>query len=722
MKKIIFYFLPFLFMCTSIHSQENTKGDTNKKKSLNIEDAVLGYYKGLYPSSLTGISWTSENKYSYQSNDEFIILEPNQNYNSKSRNTISIEDINSSFEGLELTGLPWGAAISKNTISFNHINSFYHLNLKDKTNDVIQYPENAASIDVSPNKKTVAYTIDNNLYIANKNNSQTSITNYKDKNIVSGQAIHRFEFGISKGIFWSPSNNSLAFYQKDETDVAEYPLLNINTTPGSLTTTKYPMAGQKSEKARIGIYDFITKKSTYLNTGEIDDHYLTNLTWGPASKFIYVAEVNRDQNHMKLIKYNASTGKQEKILFEEKNDKWVEPEYGLYFLPGNNNEFIWLSERDGFMNLYHYNTDGKLIRQITNNKWVTTSILGINEKTNEIIFTGTGTDPREMHAFKVGIQSNSPQKQITNTEGVHRFKISPNKRYLIDQYSSLNNPGTIKIHDLIKSKSWDLYQSENPLSGFETGITNMINLKTDDNINLYGRMITPANFKKNKKYPVLIYVYGGPHAQLVTNSWLGGASLWMHWLANQGYIVFTLDGRGSSNRGFDFESIIHRELGKVEIEDQLLGVNYLKSLNYVDPDRIAVHGWSFGGYMTTSLMTKHPEIFTTGVAGGPVIDWKWYEVMYGERYMDTPDQNPDGYKNTSLLEYAKDLKGKLLMIHGTADDVVVMQHNLAFIQKCVSEGIQVDFFPYPMHAHNVRGKDRVHLMTKVLNYVIDNNK
>ncbi len=715
MKKLFFSLL-FISVFTASFSQD-------KKGDMSLEDAVLGYYKGLYPSSLTGLSWTLDNQYTYQSSNEFIIINPNKTPETKKRKLITIEKINDLYEGsVPLNRLPWKKSISGDAISFNHLNTYYILDLKKKTKTTIVYPQNASLIDVSKNKKTIAYTLDNNLFIANSQDSMISVTSYKDKNIVSGQAIHRFEFGISKGTFWSPSSTLLAFYQKDESEVADYPLLNINTTPGSLTTTKYPMAGQKSEKAKIGIYNLKSKKTIYLNTGKIDDHYLTNLTWGPNSKYIYVAEVNRDQDHMKLIKYNANTGKQIKVLFEEKNDKWVEPENELYFLTDNTNEFLWMSERDGFMNLYHYDTEGKMISQLTKNKWVTRSIIGINEKTNEVYFTGTGPDPRELHAFSVKINDAKNQKQITNSEGVHGVQLSPNKKYLIDVYSSLNNPGTAVIHDLANNKANTIHQSKNPLINLKIGSTEMITLKTDGNTDLYGRVIKPSNFDATKKYPVMVYVYGGTHAQLVTNDWLGGASLWMHWMAEQGYVIFTLDGRGSANRGFEFESTIHRELGTNEIIDQLTGVKYLKSLDFVDSKRLAIHGWSFGGFMTTSLMTREPGIFTTGVAGGPVIDWKWYEVMYGERYMDTPEQNPDGYKKSSLLEYADQLEGKLLMIHGTADDVVVMQHNLAFIQKCVSEGVQIDFFPYPMHAHNVRGKDRVHLMTKVLNYIIENNR
>ena len=393
-------------------------------------------------------------------------------------------------------------------------------------------------------------------------------------------------------------------------------------------------------------------------------------------------------------------------------------EHPLYFIPNNDHEFITLSERDGFMNIYHYNTNYQLLNQITKNKWVVNSIKAIaNDK---IYFDGTGEDPRSMHTFCVQI-SDKKQIQLTSEKGIHRTKLSPDNKYLIDQWSNAETPGITQIISLKNSRKNILHQAENPLKDFIIGETEMIELSTKIDQKLYGRLIKPSNFDASKKYPVLVYVYGGPHAQLVNNGWLSGASLWMYWMAEQGYLIFTLDGRGSANRGFEFESAIFRQLGTVEMNDQLKGVNYLKELPFVDEQRMAVHGWSFGGFMTTSLMTRHPGIFQTGVAGGPVIDWKWYEVMYGERYMDQPQTNENGYEEASLLNYAQDLSGNLLLIHGTADDVVVMQHNLAFVKKCIEEGKEIDFFPYPMHLHNVRGKDRIHLMKKVLNYILENN-
>lgn len=682
------------------------------KKDLSLEDAVMGYYKGLYPDNMWGLNWTEKNELYLESMGSIKLYSPNSK---KIKKTISIKkDILKDTSSNSIKGFKYR---SDRNYSFNIKNKYITIINNEKF--TIEIPIDAKNIQVSPNYKNVAFTIDNNLNFANIKNPNTEITKHKDKNIVAGQSIHRNEFGISNGVFWSNNSQFVAYYEKDETDVHNYPILDLNSTPGELKSIKYPMAGQKSEYAKVGVFNLKTNHNIYLKTNQAKDDYVTNLTWGPNDNYIYIAELNRDQNHLKWAKYDAVSGERIKTLFEIKNEKWVEPEFPLFFLPTKENEFLTLSERDGFMNIYHYNIKGDLIKQITNNKWVTSKIKNILE--DKIYFEGTGEDPRSKHTFCIDLNGEN-QIQITKEKGIHNTKLSPNKKYIIDQFSQINNPGITQVINLKTQKKVTIHKAENPLANYQIGKTELVKIKSEDNVDLYGRLIKPSFFKEGEKYPVLVYVYGGPHAQLVTNNWMASASLWMHWMAQKGYLVFTVDGRGSENRGFKFESSIFRNLGEIEMEDQISGLNYLKSLNCVDTSRLAVHGWSYGGFMTTSLMTRHPDLFDVGVAGGPVIDWKWYEVMYGERYMDQPSNNKEGYKKTSLLNYAKFLKGDLLMIHGTADDVVVMQHNLSFVKKCVEEGIHLDFFPYPMHKHNVRGKDRVHLMEKVLNYILTKNK
>lgn len=708
MKKIA----TFLFLCITFLS-------FSQQKELSIDDTVLGYYKGLYPKNLTNLQWVKNStEYVFIQENKLIFTDAKSN---KVTHSIELSILKKAYP--ELTKFPSLAHITNSILTFKNNNKFERFNYKtNKKLPTVLYDKEGKNIDFNATSNSVAYTIDNNLFIGNSTDSKKAITKIDDANIVSGQAIHRSEFGIRKGTFWSPSGKHLAFYQKDETNVTNYPLVDITTYPASLNNNKYPMAGQASEQAKIGVYCLSDKKLVYLDIDTSDEHYLTNLTWTPDENYVIVAEVNRAQNHVWVNRYSINTGKKVNTIFEETNNKWVEPEYQPVFLPNSTTDFLWMSERDGFMNLYHYTINGKLVKQLTNFKWVVTSILGFDATGNHVIIQGTGTDPRENHTFKVNLTSGK-SLLLTKNIGTHKTMLSGFGNFLIDNYSNVNTPRKINIIDIKKGAETTIYTAENPLKDYAVGTTELLTLQAEDGTNLFAKLIKPTNFDPSKKYPVLVYVYGGPHAQLVTNSWLAGSSLWMPAFATlENYLVFTLDNRGSAHRGFEFESAIHRNLGDVEIQDQLTGIEYLKSLSYVDTERIAVNGWSYGGFMTTSLMLRNPGLFTTAVAGGPVTDWKFYEVMYGERYMDSPEENPEGYKKARVHNYIKNLDGKMLIIHGSVDPVVVPQHSMTLLQEAVTNKVQIDFFTYPMHPHNVRGVDRVHLVKKMLEYIVTNNK
>ena len=708
MRKLIAIIL--VFFGTILNAQ--------KIKHLNIEDAVLGYYKGLYPEQKS-LQWM-------EGTDDYIVIENNAvyvNYQLERKPAIfTLEELQRSFP--EMKKIPYSFIwITSDEVAFIYKNALVQYNyMNNAISNEIKYPANGENKEFNKEANAGAYTIDNNLYIAVSNDPKIAVTNYEDKNIVSGQAIARSEMGIRKGTFWSPEGNYLAFYQKDESRVTEYPLVDITQTPAIINNIKYPMNGMESEIAKVGVFSMKSQSLIYLDIDTSDEHYLTNLSWSPNENYIFLAEVNRDQNHMWFNMYDTNTGKKIKTLFEEKNDKWVEPEHAAVFLPRSNSEFLWMSERDGFMNLYKYDIFNSNEKQLTKFNWVIKSIVGFDESGKHVIVLGTGNDGRETKAYKINLK-NGKFELITNEPGSHFVQISPNGNYIIDSYSSLEVPRIVKRKSLISGKEVLIYSSENPIESYQLGTTEFITLKNKEGTDLYGRIIKPANFDEQKKYPVLVYVYGGPHAQMVTNSWLGGSNLWMQWMAaEQDYIIFTLDNRGSAHRGFEFESVIHRQVGEAEMKDQLIGVDYLKSLPFVDGNRMAIHGWSYGGFMTNSLMLRHPGIFTTAVAGGPVTDWKYYEIMYGERYMDRWQDNEEGFEKSKIHNYVKNLDGKLLEITGSIDPVVVPQHSMSLIQEFVKNKIQVDFFNYPMHPHNVRGADRVHLMKKVLNYIINNNQ
>jgi dipeptidyl-peptidase 4 len=355
---------------------------------------------------------------------------------------------------------------------------------------------------------------------------------------------------------------------------------------------------------------------------------------------------------------------------------------------------------------------------LTSGPWVVTSFLGTDPKGTKAFFLATRNSPLNEDIFSVDFKTTYVQPVSLNN-GLHSPLLSPDKRYLIDVYSDTN---VCREYNIIDSKGKMLQvisRSDDPLDNYFHNESKIFQLKADDNTPLYCQMILPYDFDPGKKYPVIVYVYGGPHAQLVNNTWLGGTSLFNYYLAQQGYIIFTLDNRGSANRGREFEQAVFRNLGTLEVIDQLVGIRYLKSLPYVDQDRIGVSGWSYGGFMTISLMLREPDVFKVGVCGGPVTDWKYYEVMYGERYMDTPEENPDGYKEASLLERAGSLKGDLLIIHGTSDPTVVWQQSLALLKRFIEEDKMVDYFVYPGHGHGVSGKDRLHLNQKIEKYFVD---
>ena len=613
--------------------------------------------------------------------------------------------------------------------------SYYVLDWKNKTVVAKQeMPRGAANADFNNNSCNLAYTINNNLYVNGK-----QLTD-EPEGIVVGQSVHRNEFGINKGTFWSPKGNLLAFYNMDESMVTEYPLVDIDARVGELNPVRYPMAGMTSHKVKIGIYDVNTDKTIYLDAGDPTDRYFTNISWAPDEKSIWLIELNRDQNHAKLCQYDVKTGKLMGVFYEEENPKYVEPENPIVFLPWDPSKFIYQSERDGFNHLYLMDTQTSVYpekhsvgnssykesfktTQLTKGNWLVQGILGFNEAKKEIIYSSTEVSPLQTNIYKVNVK-NGTKTTLNDTEGVHRAQISASGTYLIDNYSTPTEARIIDVYDTTGkglAKAINLLTAEDPLKGFllpliETGTIKASDGKTE----LYYRICKPADFDPTKKYPAIVYVYGGPHAQMIHNGLRYDARGWDLYMANKGYIMFTLDNRGSDNRGFEFESTTFRHLGVEESKDQVKGVEFLKSLPYVDANRIGVHGWSFGGHMTTSLMLRYPEIYKVGVAGGPVIDWAFYEVMYGERYMDTPQANPDGYKETNLRNLAGNLKGHLLMIHDYQDETCVPQHTLSFIKACVDARTYPDLFIYPGHPHNVSGRDRIHLHEKITRYFEDN--
>lgn len=700
------------------------------QKNLTIEEATYGQYRNFAVENIVSPQWRKDTKtLTYLDNSYSKLLAKSEEGNWAETTILTKDELQNALKSkfssdeFQLRMFPYSYYwIDKNTLEFevDGKNSKYLIQFdvaQKAVKNGFAFSSEGRNQIISSDGKNTAWLDDNNIKITNASGT-ISVTSDENKGIVNGSDYtHRQEFGIDRGMWWSPKNDKLAFYRKDESMVAGYPLIDFGARIAKSKDIKYPMAGMKSEEVTLVIYDVNSKKSLALQTGEPKEQYLTCITWEPSGKFVYVGLLNREQNHLKLNKYDVSTGALVKTLFEEKASTYVEPLHDLTFLPNSSTEFLYRSEKEGFEQFYLYNTDGKLVRKLGFKDVVVTSMLDFDKDGKNLFYIGTTNNGLDRQFFKVDLKSGKTT-QLTSTSGTHSGSISSDGTLLFDQFSSVSTPNDINIVNLKSNKSTNLVKATNPYLG-KTNLPKMELVtitSADGKTPLNGRLIYPANFEANKKYPVMVYVYGGPHAQLVTNRFLGGATLFDYYMAQNEYVVLTVDNRGSDARGRDFEHVIHRNLGVTEMADQMKGIEFLKSKSFVDQNKIGVYGWSFGGFMTTSLMLNHSDIFKVGVAGGPVIDWSYYEVMYGERYMDTPQENQAGYDNNNLTKKADKLKGRLLMIHGAQDPVVVQQHSMEFIQACIKAGKQVDYFLYPTHEHNVSGKDRVHLNQKIADY------
>ena len=577
--------------------------------------------------------------------------------------------------------------------------------------------------DWCPASKATAYVEDHQLFVADGEGRKHQLSTDGSRNVVYGSAVHRNEFGIHKGTFWSPDGQRLAFYRMDQSMVQDYPQVDIFPREASYEPDKYPMAGMTSHKVTVGVYDLKTDKTVYLKAGDPTDRYFTNIAWSPDSKTVYMFELNRGQNDCRLVAYDAETGEKTAELYRETSERYVEPMNPILFLPWDDTKFVMQSQKDGYNHLYLFDKSGKELKQLTSGKWVVMEVLGFNKKQKAVIIKANANHPLCHNLYAVDVKTGR-MTALDNGQGVHNGKLSASGTLMYDSYTAPDIPRNIDVVNVSRGfaagKTVRLLTAADPWKDYQQPIFENGSIKAaDGTTDLYYRMVKPTDFDATKKYPTVVYVYGGPHANNVQASWHWYSRTWETYMAQKGYIVFILDNRGSQYRGRDFEQATFHQLGQIEMQDQMKGVEFLKKQPYVDADRMGVHGWSFGGFMTISLMLNYPDVFKVGVAGGPVIDWKWYEVMYGERYMGTPQNNTKGYEKTSLISKAGKLKGKLQIITGYNDNTVVPQHCLSFLDACIKAGTQPDFFAYPGEEHNMRGHASVPLHERITQYFED---
>ena len=568
--------------------------------------------------------------------------------------------------------------------------------------------------------RATAYVEDHQLYVVDGDGKKHQLSSDGSREIVYGQSVHRNEFGINKGTFWSPDGQKLVFYRMDQSMVTDYPQVDIFPRSATYEPDKYPMAGMTSHQVTVGVYDLRTGKTVYLQAGDPTNRYFTNIAWAPDGKTVYMFELNRKQNDCCLVSYDATTGAKIAELYRETSDKYVEPLTPIQFLPWDETKFIMQSQKDGYNHLYLFDKNGKELKQITSGKWVVLEFVGFNQEAQSILYLSNEKDLLQSNLYSVSIKTGKRTLLGQGTGVIQSAQLSASGQQACLKLSTPTAPRFIDIVNTKKGLTTRLLNAQDPWKDFIQPIYTNGSIKAaDGTTDLYYRMVKPHDFDPSKKYPTVVYVYGGPHAHNVDASWHWASRSWETYMAQKGYIVFILDNRGSENRGRDFEQATFHQLGQIEMQDQMMGVEFLKKQPYVDMDRLGVHGWSFGGFMTISLMLNYPDVFKVGVAGGPVIDWKWYEVMYGERYMGTPEDNPEGYAKSSLISRAKNLRGKLQIITGYNDNTVVPQHCLSFLDACVKAGTQADFFAYPGEEHNMRGHASVHLHERITQYFED---
>jgi len=558
----------------------------------------------------------------------------------------------------------------------------------------------------APDDRHVAHVRDHELWLSDREGRARRLTFDGSDDIAYGTAAHRAEFGITSGLFWSPDARFLCFSREDLRPIAPYPYQDLAAMPPRPVPGRYPMAGSTHSRVQLGVCDTQDHSIHWLEHDPAEDVYWTNVTFDRDGTLV-VARVGRSQDQMELVRYDAATGRRLATLLDERDAEWVEPEHGPTFLADG--RFLWWSSRNGHRHLWLHERDGTLVHQVTKGAFDVQQLLAVDPAGTTVWFEASGEDPRQRHLFAAAIDGDEI-RQITRERGSHRSDLAPDATRAAIVWSNLETPPGARLLDLRSGAAVSLPQPPDPLATFALPTQRMFQVKTDDDTVLYGHLALPPDLAEGQRCPVLLYVYGGPHVQLVTDEWFGGAPLWLQAFASEGYVVCRLDNRGTPNRGIDFEQTVFRRLGVLEVQDQLRAVEWLAQQPFVDKARIGVHGWSFGGYMTLRLLLAAPTTFACGVSGAPVTDWGLYETGYTERYMDLPAENPDGYQVSSCLPYAGQLQRPLLLVHGTDDHTVVWAHTLQFVDRCIDAGKQLDYFPYPMQQHGLVGRDRAHFL------------
>jgi len=597
---------------------------------------------------------------------------------------------------------------------------------KGRFEPLTQTPEAERDPKLSPDDRYVSFRRGPDLYtieIASK--VVTRLTTNGSDTLLNGQAdwVYPEELDLDTAHWWSPDSSKIAYLQFDTAREPIYPQVSLLNSRGLLEPERYPKAGDPNAEVRVGIVTATGGETHWMDLGETRNFLLARVVWSPGSREIMAERLNRVQNKLDLLLADVSTGASRLVLHEE-DPQWINVQGEPKFL-SNGNQFLWTSERSGFRHLYLYNIDGKLEKQLTSGNWEVDDVQGIDETRRRVLFTSAEDSPTERQFYSVGLDGSNKQR-LSKGAGTHSISLAPNAAYYADDYSSLSSPRERTFYKADGTQARQYHPAHDadptpPSDEFEILPTEIVQVKASDGTLLYARMIKPAGFDATKKYPVVVTVYGGPGAQYVLNHWSG--LTWDQVLAHKGFVVWQLDNRGSAGRGHQFESVLYHDMGPHELSDQKDGIQYLVSQGFVDPRRIGLYGWSYGGYMTLYTITHAPGLIKAAIAGAPVSNWRNYDTIYTERYMGLPEDNEEGYKRSAPVLSAAGLEGtKLLMIHNVEDDNVHFQNSIQMAEALEKAGKQFFMLVYPQKTHNVTGPEYKQLLEAETNFFLENLK
>ena len=578
----------------------------------------------------------------------------------------------------------------------------------------------------SPDGSKVAFMRDNNLFIKDLNSGKELqfTTDGEVNKIINGAPdwVYEEEFSFTKAFEWAPDGQKIAFIRFDESKVKEYELTYYGQLYPRHYKYKYPKAGEDNSVVSVKVYDLASKKTQNMDIGSNTDIYIPRIKWTSKPGVLSIQRLNRLQNKWEILLADANSGKT-KVLYSEANKYYIDITDNLYFL-SNNEGFIFTSEKDGYNHIYYYDMQGHEISRLTKGKFDVTEVYGLDEKKKMLYYQAAYSSPLNREIFAVNLKT-LKTKHLSTRTGTNEAEFSSGFKYYVNTFSAANTPHIISVHNATGKELYvleDNAELQKRMKEYNFSPKTFFTIKTDNNIELNAWMIKPTDFDSSKRYPVFMYLYGGPGSQTVTNSWGWSNYIWFEMLAQKGYIVVSVDNRGTGARGEEFKKCTYLQLGKLETIDQINANKYLGSLPYVDSKRIGIFGWSFGGYMSTLCMTKGADYFKAGIAVAPVTNWRYYDNIYTERFMRTPQENANGYDDNSPITYAGKLKGKFLLVHGLADDNVHPQNSMDLITALVGNKKQFEMQLYPNNNHGIyTGRyTRYHLFTRMTNFVLEN--